>query len=40
MKRYIPTGNEMVSLPTINEQTAGMESISFLSMMHKGIPFT
>ena len=37
MKRYIPTGNEMVSLPTINEQTAGMESISFLSMMHKGM---
>lgn len=37
MKRYIPTGNEIVSLPTINEQTVGIESLSFLSMTHKGM---
>lgn len=37
MKRYLPTGNEMISLPTINEETAGLESVSFLSMTYKGM---
>lgn len=37
MERYIPTGNEMVSLPKINELTAGIEDITFLSMLQKGM---
>lgn len=37
MERYIPTGNEMISLPKINEQTAGIEDFTFLSMQHKGM---
>ena len=37
MDRYIPTGNEMVSLPKINEQSAGIEDFTFLSMRHKGL---
>ncbi len=37
MDRYIPTGNEMVSLPKINEHSAGIEDITFLSMRHKGL---
>lgn len=37
MKKYIPTGNEMISLPKINEATAGIEDFTFLSMQHKGM---
>lgn len=37
MERYLPTGNEMVSLPKINEKTAGIEDFTFLSMRHKGM---
>ena len=37
MDRYLPTGNEMVSLPKINELTAGIEDFTFLSMQHKGM---
>jgi hypothetical protein len=37
MERYIPTGNEMVSLPKINEITAGIEDMTFLSMLQKGM---
>lgn len=37
MDRYIPTGNETVSLPTLNEMTAAVESISFLTMAQKGM---
>ncbi|MBQ0035905.1 MAG: glycoside hydrolase family 125 protein [Firmicutes bacterium] len=37
MKKYVPTGNEMVSLPTINEDNGNIESISFLSMTQKGM---
>ena len=37
MERYIPTGNEMISLPKINEQTAGIEDFTYLSMQHKGM---
>lgn len=37
MERYIPTGNEMVSLPKINEETAGIEDFTYLSMGHKGL---
>lgn len=37
MERYIPTGNEMISLPKINEFTAGIEDFTYLSMQHKGL---
>lgn len=37
MERYIPTGNEMISLPKINERTAGIEDFTYLSMQHKGL---
>ncbi len=37
MERYIPTGNERISLPEINEQTAGIEDLTFLFMQHKGM---
>lgn len=37
MERYLPTGNEMISLPKINQQTAGIEDFTFLSMQHKGL---
>lgn len=37
MDRYIPTGNEMVSLPKINGQNAEIEDLTFLSMRHKGL---
>ena len=32
MERYLPTGNEMISLPKLNEQTAAIEDLTFLSM--------
>ncbi|MEG0910803.1 MAG: glycoside hydrolase family 125 protein [Ruthenibacterium sp.] len=34
---YIPSGNEMLSLPTINEKTAAIEDLTFLSMQYKGL---
>lgn len=37
MEKYIPTGNEMISLPKINEATAAIEDFTFLSMQHKGM---
>lgn len=37
MERYLPTGNEMISLPKINEHTAGIEDFTYLSMQHKGM---
>lgn len=37
MNRYLPTGNEMVSLPKINESTGGIEDFTYLSMAHKGL---
>ena len=37
MDRYLPTGNEMISLPKINENTAGIEDFTYLSMQHKGL---
>ena len=37
MDRYLPTGNEMISLPKINELTAGIEDFTYLSMQHKGL---
>lgn len=37
MEKYIPTGNEMISLPKINEATAGIEDFTYLSMQHKGM---
>lgn len=37
MERYLPTGNEMISLPKINEKTAGIEDFTYLSMHHKGM---
>ena len=35
--RYLPTGNEQISLPTVNEETAGLEAVSFLHMGLKGL---
>ncbi len=35
--KYIPTGNEMVSLPTIREKDAAIEGITFLHMASKGM---
>ena len=37
MELYIPTGNEVVSLPTINGETAAIESVGFLHMAQKGM---
>lgn len=37
MNRYIPTGNERISLPKINETTGGIEDFTYLSMQHKGL---
>lgn len=37
MERYLPTGNEWISLPNINEATAAIEDFTFLSMQHKGM---
>ena len=37
MERYLPTGNAFLSLPKINEKTAGIEDLTFLSMHHKGM---
>lgn len=37
MDHYLPTGNEMISLPKINESTAGIEDFTYLSMQHKGL---
>ena len=37
MDRYLPTGNETISLPKINELTAGIEDFTYLSMQHKGL---
>jgi meiotically up-regulated gene 157 (Mug157) protein len=35
--KYIPTGNEYVSLPELNQETGEIHSISFLSMKRKGM---
>ena len=37
MERYLPTGNEMISLPKLNEQTAAIEDLTFLSMQQRGM---
>lgn len=37
MDLYFPTGNEQISLPKINELTAGIEDFTYLSMQHKGL---
>lgn len=37
MQHYIPTGNEFVSLPKLNELTAGIEDVTLLSMQYKGM---
>ena len=34
---YLPTGNEWVSLPTLQACTGALESFSFLHMGHKGL---
>ena len=30
MERYLPTGNEQISIPRLNEVTAAIEDITFL----------
>lgn len=37
MKYYLPTGNEQISIPRLNEKTAGIEDVTFLSMACKGL---
>lgn len=37
MKKYLPTGNEYISLPTINAESGAIESIGFLSMTQRGM---
>lgn len=37
MDRIIPTGNEYISLPEINEDTCALESVSFLLMAQRGM---
>lgn len=37
MKRYVPTGNEQIALPLIEEGSGAIESINFLHMGYKGI---
>lgn len=34
---YFPTGNEYVSIPTLREETAAIESFSCLHMGAKGL---
>ncbi|MFG6350449.1 MAG: glycoside hydrolase family 125 protein [Oscillospiraceae bacterium] len=35
--KYLPTGNEMISIPKLNENTAGIEDVTFLHMGYKGL---
>lgn len=35
--KYLPTGNEFISIPDLNQETGSIESISFLSMKRKGM---
>lgn len=37
MAHYIPTGNEVVSLPKINKSSGGIEDLTFLYMGQKGL---
>lgn len=37
MNKYVPTGNEFISLPKINEETGAIEDFTFLSMQYKGM---
>ena len=37
MERYLPTGNEMISLPKLNADTAAIEDLTFLSMQQRGM---
>lgn len=36
-EHYLPTGNEMISLPRINQRTGGIEDMTFLHMGYKGL---
>lgn len=35
--RYLPTGNERISIPKLNEATGGIEDVTFLHMGYKGL---
>lgn len=37
MERYLPTGNEMISLPKLNADTSAIEDLTFLSMQQRGM---
>ena len=39
MERYLPTGNEMISLPKLNEQTAAIEDSLFSLRFGGGVGF-
>lgn len=36
-RKYLPTGNETISIPGLNETTAGIENVTFLHMGYKGL---
>lgn len=37
MEKYLPVGNDFVSLPKLNERTGGIEDLTFLYMAAKGL---
>lgn len=37
MERYLPTGNEMISLPKLNADTSAIEDLTFLSIQQRGM---
>ena len=37
MNHYFPTGNEMISLPTVNAENGAIEAVGFLSMAQRGM---
>ena len=39
MKKYLPTGNEQLSLPKLNEENIGVEDVTFLHMGCKPAPY-
>ena len=37
MNRYLPTGNETITLPTLNAENGAIEAVGFLSMAQRGM---
>lgn len=36
-EKFIPTGNEMISLPYVSQSDAAIQGITFLNMGYKGL---